>query len=54
MFYRSLIFGTQASVEVLTQADSAFSDGTFRYVNRLFSQLYTIHGKVIVNTELTV
>ncbi len=43
---RLLILGTRASLEVLAQADSIFSDGTFRYVNRLFSQLYTIHGRV--------
>ncbi len=43
--FRMLIFGSRSSLELLLQADSVHSDGTFKYVSNLFDQIYTIHGR---------
>ncbi len=40
-----LIFGTRSGLELLLQADSVHSDGTFKFVYNLFDSLYTIHGR---------
>ena len=43
---RILMFATQGNLRLLEQTEIAFSDGTFKCApSRLFSQLYTIHGK---------
>ena len=41
---RTLILGTAANLELLTQSSVIFMDGTFKAAPRLFTQLFTLHG----------
>lgn len=43
---RILIFSSRKLLDALVIADDIHSDGTFDHVFGLFSQLYTIHGRV--------
>lgn len=47
---RSIIFGTQKSLEYMVQCRNWFADdGTFKAASRIFGQLYTIHGATHTN-----
>jgi len=39
-----LIFATSEFFKILTEVKTAFGDGTFRSVRKIFGQLYTLHG----------
>jgi hypothetical protein len=41
---RILLFSTKFNLDILSQAQHWFADGTFKVVPKLFGQLYTIHG----------
>jgi len=42
---RMLVFATADSLDLLEQSNQWYSDGTFKCVPRLFTQLYSIHGR---------
>lgn len=43
--FRILVFGTQENLDFLARCDAWYMDGTFNITPRLFTQLYTIHGR---------
>lgn len=41
---RILLFATQKNIDILSQCEDIYMDGTFGIAPKLFEQLYTIHG----------
>lgn len=49
---RLVIFATKANLEILSNADRIFADGTFQVTPHLFNQLYTVHGTFFYSNNL--
>lgn len=49
---RIIVFATDANIRFLKECGEWYLDGTFRICPPLFSQIYTIHGRYILNFRL--
>lgn len=45
---RLIIFGTEDNLKLLEECDSVYADGTFDVAPPMFTQLYSIHGELLL------